>query len=216
MPSPSFAGSVPMAEHAHHGMRPLEDLLPYDEALRRVVAAVSPVQETETVPLLACEGRILAEMVQASEDVPAFDRAAMDGYAVRAADSSPGARLRLVGNVHAGGSYPAALESGECVQIATGAPVPRGADAVIQVERTRIEAGTVVLDGAISPRHNVSPRGSDMHGGDRVLVADRIFTPARIAVLAAAGRTTVRVWRRPRVAVISTGSELRPPGAPLA
>lgn len=197
-------------------MRPLDRLLPYDEALARVVAACRPVTETESIRLADSEGRVLAEPVVAPADVPSFDRAAMDGYALRARDATaPGARLRPVGVVHAGSTRREILEVNDCVQIATGAPVPPGADAVVAVERTRVDGDVVVLADAMRERQNVSPRGSDMARGTQVGAPGHVLTPARIAILAATGRDVVRVWRRSRVTVVSTGSELRAPGTSL-
>jgi molybdopterin molybdotransferase len=204
-----------MAEAAH-GMRPLTDLLAFDEARDRVLAACRPVAESEEIDLVEAAGRVLAETLEAAADVPAFDRAAMDGYALRAADArEAGARLHVVGRVHAGPAGRHRVGAGECVQIATGAPLPEGADAVVAVERTRSEGTHVTIERPIRPRENVSARGSDLRQGARVLETGALLTPARIAVAAALGRARLRVWRRARVAVLSTGSELRPPGVAL-
>lgn len=211
-----------MVEVAHaHGMRPLTDLLPHAEALQRILASAQPVAEAEEVPLGRCLGRALAEPVIAAHDVPGFDRAAMDGFAMRARDTaaasaSAPARLRPIAVVHAGGPSTVPVGPGQCAQVATGAPLPPGSDAVVMVERTRLHEGDVLVERPVRERENVSPRGADMRAGDAPLPAGALMNPARLAVAAALGLETVRVWRRPRVAVFSTGSELRPPGKPLA
>lgn len=203
-----------------HGMRPLATLLPHSEALRLILETVRPVEETERVPLQAAHGRILSEPLRAPFDVPPFDRAAMDGYAVRALDAAAAtetrpARLKRVDVVHAGGHASRTLGPGECIQIATGAPLPPGADAVVPVELTRLEGSHVAVVKAARSHQHVSFRGSDMRRDTEVLRPGVPLTPARVAVAAAVGCAELMVWRRPRVAVASTGSELKTPGAPL-
>jgi len=201
---------------AAHGMRPLTDLRPPEEALQRILEACLPVRETEQGAVEDADGRVLAEDLVAARDVPAFDRAAMDGYALSSADAqTPGARLRVAGRVHAGPAQGQRVHTGEALQIATGAPIPEGADAVVPVERTRMQDGAVVLERPVRARENVSARGSDLREGQRVLSAGALLTPARIAVAAAMGRPRVSVWRRPKVAILSTGSELRAAGEAL-
>ena len=122
-------------------MRPLRDTIPFDEALARTLRAASPIERVERVPLSGANGRVLAEDIIAQGDVPAFDRAAMDGFAVRAADTadaSPGApkTLRRVDAIYTGQAPGRAIAAGECAEIATGAPMPPGADAVVMVEET--------------------------------------------------------------------------------
>lgn len=208
--------------HARDGsrMHPLENLISYEEALRRVLAASRPVREAERVPLAEAAGRVLAELLKAAIDVPGFDRAAMDGYAVGwretagASESAP-IRLRLAAVVHAERGRPSPLGRGTCVQVATGAPLPPGADAVVMVERTRREGRHVDVLRPVRSAENVTFRGSDIRRGSRPLEAGRVLTPARLAVAAALGKTHVPVWRRPRVLLLSTGSEVRRPGTRL-
>lgn len=201
-------------------MRPLGRLNPFAAAEERVRAALPPTRRTESSPLVDAVGRVLAADIVAPIDVPGFDRSAMDGYALRGADTrtaAPGApvRLRLAGAVHAGPRVALELRQGECIQIATGAPLPRGADAVVMVEHTRTDGNDVLLERSIQPRENVSPQGGDVRKGSRVLAAGSLITPPRVATLAALGLGTVSLHDRPRVGLLSTGSELRTPGQDL-
>jgi molybdopterin molybdotransferase len=185
-------------------------VVPVEKALE-IVLANSPSLGAEEVPLPESLGRILAEVVRADMDVPPFDRAAMDGYAVRAADcSQPGATLAIAGEVRAGALPEGPLAPGTAVRIMTGAPVPPGATAVQRVEKTRLEEGgrTVTILEAVEPGTHVAPKGSDAREGDTVLSPGDILSPASIGVLAAFGKGRVRVGRRPRVALIATGDEL--------
>ncbi len=201
-------------------MRPFVHTLPFDEALRHVLAAPQPIGRTERVPLEEADGRALVSEVLATFDVPPFDRAAMDGYAVIAADTA-GARpespatLRLVGRVFTGDPSPVRVTPGTCVEIATGAPLPDGADAVVMVEQTTTGDGVVEIHRAATARQHVGPRGGDITSGHVVLGAGVVLTPARVGVLAALGHTSVEVYARPRVAILCTGDEVVDPGSPL-
>lgn len=203
-------------------MHPLRlPLLPFDEAKRLVLEAMPPTTRIESAAIADALGRVAAEDVRAPIDVPGFDRSAMDGYAVRAADTSKAkagapARLRIVGAAHAGAPLSRSLGKGECAEIATGAPVPPGADAVVMVERTRRHGEEAWVEGAVAPGENVSSRGGDLRRGDVAVPVGSLFTPARLAVLAALGLERVNVFARPRVALVSTGSELREPGEELS
>jgi molybdopterin molybdotransferase len=158
---------------------------------------------------------VLALDVFADTDLPPFDRAQMDGYAVRSADlrETP-ARLRVVGEAAAGSGWRGTLQTGEAVRIMTGAPLPAGADSVQQVELTRESEGgrTVEVDRAPEPGQFYVPRGSEIREGERVLEAGEEIGAARAAVLASFGYAQVPVLRRPRVAVLATGTELVPVG----
>jgi molybdopterin molybdotransferase len=168
--------------------------------------------DIERVPLDAALGRVLAEpRVVASVDVPPFANSAMDGYAIRAADA-PG-ELRVVGESAAGASEVPAVEAGSAVAIATGAPMPDGANTVIPIEEVEERNGRVVVPVARAGAH-VRAGGHDTRAGDEVLLQDEL-TPARIAVLATLGLGSVEVRRRPRVAILSTGDELVSLGEPL-
>jgi molybdopterin molybdotransferase len=180
-----------------------------DEALALVLARVAPLP-AENVSIAQAAGRVLAEAAVARIDLPPFDSSAMDGFAVRAADT-PG-RLTVVGQSAAGSPAERELGAGEAIVISTGAVVPAGADAVVPVERT---TGDVEVE-RVALGDNVRPRGGDVRAGAVVAGGGSFLTPARVGALAAAGVAAVRCRRRPRVTVLATGSELRPPGEPLA
>lgn len=187
-------------------------MIPVKEALRIVVEKASPLA-SERVALDEALGRVLAEDVFADMDLPPFDRAQMDGYAVRSADlSEMPARLRVVGEAAAGNGWRGTLRTGEAVRIMTGAPLPAGADSVQQVEVTREEqSGEVVfVERATEPGQFYVPRASEIREGERVLEAGEQINAARMAVLASFGYARVPVRRRPRVAVLATGTELVP------
>jgi molybdenum cofactor synthesis domain-containing protein len=181
-----------------------------EEALSRVLER-TPTLPDEPVELAQAADRVLAEDVLADADLPSFDRAAMDGYAVRSGDATRApVVLRVVGRIRAGEEASRTLEAGEAVQIMTGAPVPPGADAVQQVEKTRaLDGGArVELLHEVGPGQNVAPRGSEVRAGERVLERGRRLDPAAIGVLAAVGQAHVRVGGRPAVAILVTGDEL--------
>src|SRR5437763_851684 len=184
------------------------------EAVRVVVEMAEPLV-AERVPLEDSAGRVLAEDVFADSDLPPFDRAQMDGYALRSEDvrEAP-ARLRVVGEAAAGRGWRGAIQKGEAVRIMTGAPLPAGADAVEQVELTREaeDGSTVRIERATEPGQFYVPRASEMRAGERVLGAGEEVNAARVAVLASFGHAEVSVRRRPRVAVLATGTELVPVG----
>ncbi len=205
-------------------MKPLKALLSLEEGMRILMDTAVPLARTERIPLLAAAGRVLAESVTASMDVPPFARAAMDGYAVVAEDTFGAgnfkpARLRLIEVLHAADVSAGRVERGTCMQIATGAPVPAGADAVVQVEDTELEAdaeGTVKIYKPVYPRQNVSPQGQDLQAGKEVLAAGTRLDPSKVGVLAALGHTDALVFAKPIVAVIPSGNEIVAPGDPLA
>jgi molybdenum cofactor synthesis domain-containing protein len=202
-------------------MRPIRDTIPFDEASTLVREAAVPVERTERVSLADAAGRVLAAAVVAAADVPPFDRAAMDGYAVIAEDTFGAGRqeprtLRCVGSVHTGQAPPRAIGSGECLEIATGAPVPAGADAVVMVEETeRGDGSDVRVMTPVYPRQNIGRRGADLRAGSTVLAPGDVLTPSRIGALAASGAIDVDVYQRPVVAIMSTGDEIVEPGRPL-
>jgi molybdenum cofactor synthesis domain-containing protein len=182
-----------------------------EEALA-IMLRETPSLGGEDVLLEGSLGRILAEAVRADADQPPFDRAAMDGYALRAEDAArTAAVLKVVGEVRAGQVPERSVGAGEAMQIMTGAPLPRGASAVQPVEKTRrLEADRVAIDSVVEPRQHIAPRGSEMRAGDVVLEGGAPIDPATIALLASVGRSRVRVGQRPRVAVLATGDELVP------
>ena len=199
--------------------REFHELASYEEALA-AVEGFDLDPGTERVPLGEARGRVLAERVEADRDVPGFDRASMDGYAVRArdtfgADEVDPVALELVGAVHAGEAPEVAVEPGAAVEISTGAVVPPGADAVVMVERTDRDGDDVLVRSAVAPGDNVMLAGADVAAGARALGPGSRLTPREIGLLAALGLERVPVRRRPRVGVVSTGDELVPPGEPL-
>lgn len=159
-------------------------------------------------------GRVVAEPARALVDLPPFPSSAMDGFALRAADTP--ARLPIVERVAAGRPASRPLESGEAMGIATGGVVPEGADAVVPIERVTVEGEHVDVPEAASAGANVRPRGGDVHAGDVVVPAGVRLGAAQIGALAAAGVGEVECARRPCVTVLTTGTELRRPGEPLA
>lgn len=206
-----------MSDGQYGGMRPLTEIIPLEDARERLAAAVRPVDRVETVRLDEAAGRVLGEDVAAPFDVPGFARAAMDGYAVRAADlegatADAPVRLTLTGESRPGALPDVVCAPGSCVAIATGAPLPEGADAVVMVERTRRAGATVEFLTASSPGQHVSPRGHDVAAGATVLRRGTLLTPGRVGLLATLGLAQARVIARPVVAIVSSGDELLEPG----
>lgn len=191
----------------------MPDLLSIAEAQQLVLERTEPLP-AENVPLEGAARRVLAEPARAEIDLPPFPSSAMDGYAVRA-DETPG-RLRIEARIAAGNPATAALESGQAMGIATGGVVPDGADAVIPIEYVVEHGNEIEIGSAVERGDNVRPRGGDIRAGEVVVEAGSVLTPARLGALAAAGIQQVRCARRPRAAVLPTGTELRRPGEPLA
>ncbi len=173
--------------------------------------------DAEAIQLLEAAGRVLAEDVVAGFDIPGFDRAAMDGYAIRGEDSfgadgySP-LTLRVVGRSRPGSPCRATVGPGEAVEIATGAPIPSGADAVARVEGTRKAGDLVHLQEATAPGRHIGRRGEDVRAGSVALTRGRVLRPQDLGLLSAMGTFEVRVTRRPTVGILVTGDELLPPG----
>jgi molybdopterin molybdotransferase len=195
-----------------------QDSLTCDEALRRLLAAVSPVEGIERVPLRQSLDRILAEDVISSVNVPAHINSAMDGYAVRGSDlpSQGMVELRITGSSFAGKPYSATVKAGECVRIMTGAVMPEGTDTVVIQERVEKNGETIRIGSGHKAGDNVRAAGEDIAVGHTVLKTGRLLTPADVGLLASLGIGTVPVRRRLRVAFLSTGDELKPVGEKLA
>jgi molybdopterin molybdotransferase len=191
----------------------MADLLPVDEAIARIVAGVVPLK-AETVSLDDALGRTLAEPISAKRTQPPFDASSMDGYAVRVADiANPPVRLRIVGSVAAGAGFAGKVGPGETVRIFTGAPMPDGADAVlIQEDVTAIDQATVVGNISIKTGSNIRRAGLDFREGAVLLSAGQTLGMREIALAAAMGFDRVPVRRGTRIAIVSTGDELVPPG----
>jgi molybdopterin molybdotransferase len=193
-------------------VRAVAELLTVEDALARVLEHVHPLA-AEPVELADAGGRVLADDARAAVDLPRFASSAMDGYALRAADT-PGT-LPVVARIAAGRPVERSLAAGEAMAISTGGVVPDGADAVVPIELVRDQGDTVVVPQAAPPGANVRPRGGDVREGEVVVPAGTPLTPPRLAALASAGAAHLRCGRRPRVAIVSTGTELRRPGETL-
>ena len=202
-------------------MRPIRETLPMDEAMALVMEAAAPVTRTERVPLREASGRVLAAPVLAAIDVPPFDRAAMDGYAVIAEDTFGAGRyepkvLRCIEKIYTGQMPARTVSSGECIEIATGAPMPAGANAVVMVEETEKGDGDEVrVFTPVYPRQHVGRRAADIAAGQPLLDEGTVLSASRVGALAAVGASDVEVFARPRVAILSTGNEIVEPGHPL-
>ena len=167
------------------------------------------MRDMETVALPSALARVLAEPVIADRDFPPFPRSTRDGYAVRAVDLQRlPAKLRLIGQVKAGGAFEGALTPGEAVEIMTGAPVPAGADAVVMVEYTSPYVSQVEIQRGVKPGENLVSSGAEAHAGEVLLAPGTRIAPAQIALAAAVGRAKLAVYRKARVAVLATGDEL--------
>jgi len=202
-------------------VRPFTSTISLEDARRRLDAAVRPIARVERVRLDAAAGRVSAAEVVSPIDVPPFARSAMDGYAVIAADvggasKTQPARLRLLDRIYTGRMSHATIVAGTCAEIATGAPLPAGADAVVMVEETARSGGDdVEIFAAAHAGQNVGRRGGDIASGDRVVAAGDLLTPSRVGALAAVGCAGASVFAKPRVAILSTGNEVVEPGDPL-
>jgi molybdenum cofactor synthesis domain-containing protein len=202
-------------------MRPIRETIPVEDARRFLMEAATPIDRVERISIDRADGRVLAAPVISTIDVPAFDRAAMDGYAVIAQDTFGAGRydatiLRPVETIYTGTMPSRPIAHGECVEIATGAPIPEGADAVVMVEETdKSDGAGVRVFTPVYPGQHVGRRGADITSGQSVLSAGAALNPARTGVLAAIGALEVEVYAKPRVAILSTGNEIVEPGQPL-
>ena len=191
-------------------------VLSFEDA-RRVVeehALTLSARETESVDLLSADGRVLAEPVLADRDLPPFPRSTRDGYAVRSEDvMRTAAALDVIGEIKAGErpeKIPARIGPRQAASIMTGAPVPDGADAVVMVEYTSQNGSRVEITRAVAPGENVVPRGAEAHNGAVLVKKGERLTDAAIALAASAGKSKLKVYTRPRVAVLTTGDEIVP------
>lgn len=187
-------------------------MLRIEDALQKMLDH-TPVLAEEKIPLAAATGRVLQRAAVSDTDLPPFNRARMDGYAVRAADTvgattEQPARLRAIGEVAAGQVFHQVLQPGEAVRIMTGAPVPEGADAVQKIEVINVQGDVVEITESVVPGQFITPRGSEAKSGEIVVMAGRRITPAAASVLASFGYAQVTVAARPRLMLLSTGDEL--------
>jgi molybdopterin molybdotransferase len=191
-------------------------LISVAEAQRLVLERVKPL-EAERVPIERAAGRVLAEPAAAAVDLPPFASSAMDGYALRSADTQDAPlTLPVVARIAAGSPAPRAFEPGEAMAIANGGAVPEGADAVVPIEVVDEADGRLAVRVPVAAGANVRDRGGDVSAGESVLEPGVVLGPGRVGALAAAGVAEVRCSKRPRVGILVTGSELRQPGEELA
>ncbi|MCK5626545.1 MAG: molybdopterin biosynthesis protein [Candidatus Bathyarchaeia archaeon] len=201
--------------------RIFRSLLTIEEVKTRIDTAISMTCSTYEVELTNALGKVLAEDVTSTIDVPGFDRSTMDGYAVKAQDTFSANEvktkiLKLVGKSEPGIVPTMTLNEGETSEISTGAPIPVGASAVVMVEFTKTSGNEVEISRSVTPGENVMAAGSDIMAGEVVLRRSQIITSREIAIMAAIGRKNVIVIGSPKVAILSTGNELIPPGSELS
>ena len=201
-------------------MKPIKETIPLEEARQLIADACRPIDRTERVRLIDGNGRTAAAAVQSARDVPPFSRAGMDGFAVRAEDTFGANRydpktLRVIDKVYTGQVPAIALQPGTAIEIATGAPMPQGADAVVMVEETEQAGENVRVLTPVYPRQNVGRQGADIVVGQTVIARGDVLNPSRIGALAALGVGDVEVFAKPTVAILSTGNEIAEPGTEL-
>ena len=185
-----------------------------EEARAEMLQVITPLA-AETIPLSQAGGRVLATEAQATIDLPRFDNSAMDGYAVRAAEAISGAKLKCIGEVPAGSVFEGELGTGECLRIFTGSPMPDGANAVVMQEDTRVEGDTIEITDGAKPFEHVRLRGEDVKEAEIIGRGGERLHAGRLQLLGSAGAAEVSVHRKPIVAVLATGAELREPGGDL-
>ncbi len=201
-------------------MKPFGALLPFEEAKRVVETNIKPITRVETLNIDDASGRVLAEDIVAALSIPPFDRAAMDGYAVKAKDTFNSGQfnpkvLELVGELHAGETPKKRVNTGQCIQIATGAMMPRGADAVVMVEDTETENSRVKVFKSAYPKANVGQEGEDIREGESILRRGSVLDAGKIGVLASQGVNQTKVYEKPKVAILPTGEEVAEIGQTL-
>lgn len=201
-------------------MRPFRYLISLEEAMSLMLSKVEPIKRTERVGIDEAGGRVLAEEVVANVDIPPFDRAAMDGYAVKAEDTfsasqySP-VKLKIVAELSPEQDLSLEVGGMECVRVATGCKIPRGTDSIVMLEHTEPLGENVLVYRPVHPWENISKRGSDIGRGTTPLKKGDLLTPAKVGVLAALGRRDVLVLEKPKVAIVPTGDELVELGKPI-
>ncbi len=194
-------------------MKPFGALLPFEEAKKLIDANIKPITRTEIINIDDASGRVLTEDIVATLSTPPFDRAAMDGYAVKAKDTFNSGQLNpkvlnLVGELQAGETPQMRVNTGECIQIATGAVMPKGADAVVMVEDTEAGNGRVKVFKSVYPKASVAKKGEDIKEGELVLRHGSVLDPGKIGVFASQGMNQIKVYEKPRVAILPTGEEV--------
>lgn len=190
----------------------MAQLITFEEALK-IIGSLDFENQTEIIPLLQTHQRILQEDIYIGHDVPAFDRAAMDGYACKWADTN--IKLQIIEEIPAGKNPEKTITPSACARIMTGAKIPQGADLVAEQEICSVSNNNVSLTKQPS-KSNIQKQGEDMESGDLLLGKDTLLHPWHIAMIATAGLAEVEVSKQPSVLVVATGSELREPGVKLA
>ncbi|MCZ4058861.1 molybdopterin molybdotransferase MoeA [Pantoea sp. LMR881] len=191
-------------------------LISLEDAQEKMLAQLTPITDSLSVPLAEAPGRITARAVTSPIDVPPFDNSAMDGYAVRLADANSGQPLAVAGKAFAGAPFNGEWPVGSVVRIMTGAPIPAGCEAVVMQEETEQQGDAIVITAPVKAGQNIRLTGDDIHAGNAVLEPGIRLGAAELPLLASLGITEVTVLRRLRVAIFSTGDELQPVGQPLA
>jgi molybdenum cofactor synthesis domain-containing protein len=201
-------------------MRPFGSLISYQKAKEVVDSHIQPITRTELVPIDDAVNRVLAEDLVAKMNVPPFNRASMDGYAVKAKDTFGAGQfkpklLKIVGEIHAGEKSTNKIKTGECLQISTGAMMPDGADAVMMVEDTEREGNEVKIFKSVTPGSNIGKMGEDIKEGTVVLKVNVLLDAGKVGVLASQGLSRVKVYQKPKIAIIPTGEEVVQAGKKL-
>lgn len=190
-------------------------LMSAEDALETILSHLRPVIGTELVAVQDSDGRVLGEDLKSTINVPAFDRAGMDGYAVRSADLFEPAMLRIVGSAVAGKAFKGTIKAGECIEVATGAPMPKGADAVVMVESAQLVGNALSVRINVKPWDHVGRRAEDIGKGEIVLRRGATMGPGQIAAAAIIGKAKIKVMRRPSLLIFTTGDEVVAPGKAL-
>lgn len=195
------------------------ELIPVKEAFK-IIENIKTKPKKERITLEKANSRVLAEDITVLVDVPAFDRAAMDGYAIRAEDTSKASKtepvhLKVVDEIGAGSVYPSILKRGEALRIATGAPMPQGSDAVVMHEHVKLSGNMIEIVTPLKAKKDVALQGEDLQKGKTILRAGQFLGPHHVALIASSGHKTVEVFKKPEIAVITTGSELVEPSKDL-
>ncbi len=194
-------------------MRPFGTLIPFPEASRIIDASIKPITRTETIRIDDCLNRVLAEDLIATRSTPPFNRAAMDGYAVKVKDTFGASRespklLNVVDVIYAGSVPQKKVAAGECIQIATGAIMPTGADAVVMIEDVAGENSRIKIFKPLYPGANIALKGEDIKKGELILKQGTLLAPAKIGVITSQGMRRVRVYEKPKVMVVPTGEDI--------
>lgn len=194
-------------------MKPFGELISLEEAKQIIDRHITTLERTESIPIDQALGRVSAENIVARVYTPSFDRASVDGYAVKAEDTfgatpSTPKSLKLIDWVYAGSLPKKELSNGECIQICTGAPMPIGANGVVMVEDTIRNRSDITIAKSICPQNGIGFKGEDIKKGERIIETGQLLNPGKIGVLASQGLSRVRVYEKPIVAVLPTGKEV--------